>query len=68
MCNAAPVSDLHDGGQLRCQSACCSLPTIRLLPACLPACRMKDDRQMEHMNVMKAGSIAAHRIVAVSNK
>jgi len=29
---------------------------------------MKDDRQLEHMNVMKAGAITAHRIVAVSEK
>lgn len=28
----------------------------------------KDERQQQHMNVMKAGAITSHRIVAVSNK
>ncbi|KAL4421111.1 hypothetical protein ABPG77_001506 [Micractinium sp. CCAP 211/92] len=28
----------------------------------------KDERQLQHMNVMKAGAITSHRIVAVSNK
>ncbi len=39
------------------------LPVLRPLPR-----RNKDERQLQHMNVMKAGAITSHRIVAVSNK